>query len=136
MINVVKLTISKTANGYYVEHEADKVVNAYSVKCEAGEWDSLNPSLAGNFETPFIAKGGTEETAGNTDEAKERIAKLEKQLEEAEKAKQELAALKEAAGDVDILKAIEKAKAEAAETTETAESGKNSGSSGRARQNK
>ncbi|MGP1530054.1 MAG: hypothetical protein ACTTI3_06915 [Treponema sp.] len=50
---VIKLTLSKTAAGWYVEHEANGERHSYSVACEAGEWDALNPALAGTFETPF-----------------------------------------------------------------------------------
>ena len=47
----ITLTLYKTANGFYVEHEADNVKNSYAVESEA--WDDLNPALAGTFETPF-----------------------------------------------------------------------------------
>ena len=52
--DVIKLKIMRTANGYYVEHEANGERHGYSVACEAGEWDALNPALAGTFETPFV----------------------------------------------------------------------------------
>lgn len=52
---VIKLTLSKTANGWYAEYEANGEKHGYSVACEAGEWDALNPALAGTFETPFAA---------------------------------------------------------------------------------
>ena len=51
---VIKLTLSKTANGWYAEYEANGERHGYSVACEADEWDALNPALAGTFETPFV----------------------------------------------------------------------------------
>ncbi|MEL3905567.1 MAG: hypothetical protein P1P65_00855 [Treponema sp.] len=131
MGKVITLKIMRTANGYYIEHEADKVINSYAVTCEADEWNALNPARANSFETLFTAKVETEEAAGDAAKAKAKIAELEKQLEESEKAKQELeavntalaekeaalTALQEAAGELDIMRLIENAKAAAAETT-------------------
>lgn len=109
-IKTVKLTIMETANGYYVEHEANNKMNGYAVECEKGEWDRLNPVRAGFFDTMFTAEDNENSTSTN-ETAVAKIAELEAQLEEAEQAKQELATLKEAAGDIDILQAIEKMKA-------------------------
>ena len=74
----ITLRIMKTANGWYVEHEAGDVTNSYAVESEA--WEELNPALAGTFETPFKAPEEHENSA------------------------------EEAAGDIDILQAIESAK--------------------------
>ena len=52
---VIKLTLSKTAVGWYAEYEANGEKHGYPVACEADEWDALNPALAGTFETPFIS---------------------------------------------------------------------------------
>lgn len=57
-MNKITLTIYKTANGFYVEHEADKVKSSYAVECTADEWAKLNPALHG-IETMFAgAKKG------------------------------------------------------------------------------
>jgi len=93
----ITLTLYKTANGFYVEHEADNVKNSYAVESEA--WDDLNPALAGTFETPFKAP-----------EENESVAELEAKIKTLEAAEKELHDLKEAAGDIDILQAIESAK--------------------------
>ena len=93
----ITLTLYKTANGFYVEHEADNVKNSYAVESEA--WDDLNPALAGTFETPFKAP-----------EENESVAELEAKIKTLEAAEKELHDLKEAAGSIDILQAIESAK--------------------------
>ena len=49
----ITLRIMKTANGWYVEHEASDATNSYAVEGDA--WEALNPALAGTFETPFKA---------------------------------------------------------------------------------
>ena len=101
----ITLTLYKTANGFYVEHEADNVKNSYAVDCEAGEWEALNPARVGTFETPFkvaeTSEGGTE---------KPKVAELKAKIKTLEAAEKKLSALKEAAGDIDILQAIENAK--------------------------
>ena len=51
--DVIKLKIMRTANGYYVEYEADKVITSYSVTGKVNDWAALNPALVGIFETPF-----------------------------------------------------------------------------------
>lgn len=99
----ITLTLYKTANGFYVEHEADNVKNSYAVESEA--WDDLNPALAGTFETPFKAP-----------EENESVAELEAKIKTLEAAEKELHDLKEAAGDIDILQAIESAKQAQAQT--------------------
>ena len=99
----ITLTLYKTANGFYVEHESDNVKNSYAVESEA--WDDLNPALAGTFETPFKAP-----------EENESVAELEAKIKTLEAAEKELHDLKEAAGDIDILQAIESAKQAQAQT--------------------
>ena len=99
----ITLTLYKTANGFYVEHEADNVKNSYAVESEA--WDDLNPALAGTFETPFKAP-----------EENESVAELEAKIKTLEAVEKELHDLKEAAGDIDILQAIESAKQAQAQT--------------------
>ena len=93
----ITLTLYKTANGFYVEHEADNVKNSYAVEGDA--WEALNPARAGTFETPFKAP-----------EENESVAELEAKIKTLEAAEKELHDLKEAAGDIDILQAIESAK--------------------------
>lgn len=56
----ITLTIYKTANGFYVEHEADNLKQSYAVECEAGEWERLNPALHG-IETIFSVEEAEEE---------------------------------------------------------------------------
>ena len=107
----ITLRIMKTANGFYVEHEADKVKNGYSVDCESGEWEPLNPALAGIFETPFKAP----EENGNSGE-KPKISELKAKIKTLEAAEKELHDLKEAADGIDILQAIESAKKAQAQT--------------------
>lgn len=51
----------KTANGFYMEHEADRVKSSYAVECGAGDWAKLNPALHG-IETMFT---GTEKEAAS-----------------------------------------------------------------------
>ena len=99
----ITLRIMKTANGWYVEHEAGDATNSYAVESEA--WDDLNPALAGTFETPFKAP-----------EENESVAELEAKIKTLEAAEKELHDLKEAAGDIDILQAIESAKKAQAQT--------------------
>ena len=101
----ITLTLYKTANGFYVEHEADKVKNGYSVDCESGEWEALNPALAGTFETPFKAPEENESGA-----EKPKVSELKAKIKTLEAAEKELRDLKEAAGGIDILQAIESAK--------------------------
>ena len=107
----ITLTLYKTANGFYVEHEADKVKNGYSVDCESGEWEALNPALAGTFETPFKAP---EENESGTQKPK--ISELKAEIKMLKAAEKELRDLKEAAGGIDILQAIESAKKAQAHT--------------------
>jgi hypothetical protein len=107
----ITLTLYKTANGFYVEHEADKVKNGYSVDCESGEWEALNPALAGTFETPFKAP---EENESGTQKPK--ISELKAEIKMLKAAEKELHDLKEAAGGIDILQAIESAKKAQAQT--------------------
>lgn len=99
----ITLTLYKTANGFYVEHEADNVKNSYAVESEA--WDDLNPALAGTFETPFKAPEENENSA-----EKPKVGELKAKIKTLEAAEKELHDLKEAAGDIDILQAIESAK--------------------------
>lgn len=99
----ITLTLYKTANGFYVEHEADNVKNSYAVEGDA--WEALNPARAGTFETPFKAP-----------EENESVAELEAKIKTLEAAEKELHDLKEAAGDIDILQAIESAKKAQAQT--------------------
>lgn len=99
----ITLTLYKTANGFYVEHEADNVKNSYTVEGDA--WEALNPARAGTFETPFKAP-----------EENESVAELEAKIKTLEAAEKELHDLKEAAGDIDILQAIESAKKAQAQT--------------------
>ena len=105
----ITLTLYKTANGFYVEHEADNVKNSYAVESEA--WDDLNPALAGTFETPFKAPEENESGA-----EKPKISELKAKVKTLETAEKELHDLKEAAGGIDILQAIESAKQAAAKT--------------------
>lgn len=57
-MNKITLTIYKTANGFYVEHEADRTKSSYAVECNADDWAKLNPALYG-IETMFTgAKKG------------------------------------------------------------------------------
>lgn len=107
----ITLTLYKTANGFYVEHEADKVKNGYSVDCESGEWEPLNPALAGTFETPFKAPEENESSV-----EKPKISELKAKIKTLEAAEKELHDLKEAAGSIDILQAIESAKKAHAQT--------------------
>lgn len=58
-MNKITLTIYKTANGFYVEHEADRTKSSYAVACNADEWAKLNPALQ-DIETMFT---GTEKEA-------------------------------------------------------------------------
>ena len=111
----ITLTLYKTANGFYVEHEADNVKNSYAV--EGDDWEALNPARVGTFETPFKAaetpEGGSE---------KPKVAELKAKIKMLEASEKELSALKEAAGGIDILQAIESAK-QAAAKTQTPQSG-------------
>ena len=107
----ITLTLYKTANGFYVEHEADKVKNGYSVDCESGEWEPLNPALAGTFETPFKVLEENESGA-----QKPKVRELKAKIKTLEAAEKELHDLKEAAGGIDILQAIESAKKAQAQT--------------------
>lgn len=99
----ITLRIMKTANGWYVEHEAGDVTNSYAVESEA--WEALNPARVGTFETPFKAaetpEGGSE---------KPKVAELKAKITTLEAAEKELHDLKEAADGIDILQAIENAK--------------------------
>lgn len=113
----ITLTLYKTANGFYVEHEADNVKNSYAVDCDANEWEVLNPARVGIFETPFKA---AETPEGGTGTPK--VAKLKEKIKTLEAAEKELSALKEAAGSIDILQAIDSAK-QAVAKTETPQSG-------------
>lgn len=108
MSNNVRLNMMKTANGWYVEHEVDSVVNGYAV--EGDDWGSLNPALVGLFDTPFT---DNEEKENSSD--KSEVTELKVRIKTLEEAEEELTALKEAAGGIDILQAIEAAK-KAAET--------------------
>lgn len=105
----ITLTLYKTANGFYVEHEADNVKNSYAVEGDA--WEALNPARAGTFETPFkeaeTPEGGSE---------KPKVAELKAKIKTLEAAEKELHDLKEAAGGIDILQAIESAKKAQAQT--------------------
>lgn len=105
----ITLTLYKTANGFYVEHEADNVKNSYAVESEA--WEALNPALAGTFETPFKAPEENESGA-----EKPKVGELKAKIKTLEAAEKELHDLKEAAGDIDILQAIESAKKAQAQT--------------------
>lgn len=105
----ITLTLYKTANGFYVEHEADNVKNSYAVESEA--WDDLNPALAGTFETPFKAPEENESSV-----EKPKISELKAKIKTLEAAEKELHDLKEAAGSIDILQAIESAKKAQAHT--------------------
>ena len=99
----ITLRIMKTANGWYVEHEAGDVTNSYAVEGDA--WEALNPALAGTFETPFKAPEENESGA-----EKPKITELKAKIKTLEAAEKELHDLKEAAGGIDILQAIESAK--------------------------
>ena len=99
----ITLRIMKTANGWYVEHEAGDVTNSYAVEGDA--WEELNPALAGTFETPFKAP---EENKSGAEKPK--ITELKAKIKTLEAAEKELHDLKEAAGGIDILQAIESAK--------------------------
>lgn len=99
----ITLTLYKTANGFYVEHEADNVKNSYAVESEA--WEELNPALAGTFETPFKAPEENESGA-----QKPKVSELKAEIKMLKAAEKELHDLKEAAGGIDILQAIESAK--------------------------
>lgn len=119
-VDVITLKIMRTANGYYVEHEADRVINSYSVTCEADEWNGLNPALANSFETPFSAK--TEKAIeGDTDAAKTiseltaKVTALESVNASLTEKAAALTALQEAAGELDIMQLIENAQVAAEE---------------------
>ena len=99
----ITLRIMKTANGWYVEHEAGDVTNSYAVEGDA--WEELKPALAGTFETPFKAPEENESGA-----EKPKITELKAKIKTLEAAEKELHDLKEAAGGIDILQAIESAK--------------------------
>lgn len=105
----ITLRIMKTANGWYVEHEANDITNSYAVESEA--WDDLNPALAGTFETPFKAQEENESGA-----QKPKVSELKAKIKTLEAAEKELHDLKEAAGGIDILQAIESAKKAQAQT--------------------
>ena len=105
----ITLTLYKTANGFYVEHEADNVKNSYAVEGDA--WETLNPALAGTFETPFKAPEENENSA-----QKPKVSELKAKIKTLEAAEKELHDLKEAAGGIDILQAIESAKKAQAQT--------------------
>ena len=105
----ITLRIMKTANGWYVEHEANDITNSYAVEGDA--WDDLNPALAGTFETPF--KVPEENESGGE---KPKISELKAKIKTLEAAEKELRDLKEAAGGIDILQAIESAKKAQAQT--------------------
>ena len=106
----ITLRIMKTANGWYVEHEAGDVTNSYAVEGDA--WDDLNPALAGTFETPFKAQEENESGA-----EKPKVSELKAKIKTLEAAEKELHDLKEAAGGIDILQAIESAKKAQAQAT-------------------
>ena len=99
----ITLRIMKTANGWYVEHEANDITNSYAVEGDA--WETLNPALAGTFETPFKAPEENESSV-----EKPKISELKAKIKTLEAAEKELHDLKEAAGSIDILQAIECAK--------------------------
>ena len=99
----ITLRIMKTANGWYVEHEANDITNSYAVEGDA--WETLNPALAGTFETPFKAPEENESSV-----EKPKISELKAKIKTLEAAEKELHDLKEAAGSIDILQAIESAK--------------------------
>lgn len=105
----ITLRIMKTANGWYVEHEAGDVTNSYAVEGDA--WEELNPALAGTFETPFKVPEENESGA-----EKLKISELKAKINTLETAEKELHDLKEAAGGIDILQAIESAKKAQAQT--------------------
>lgn len=105
----ITLRIMKTANGWYVEHEANDITNSYAVEGDA--WETLNPALAGTFETPFKAPEGNESSV-----EKPKISELKAKIKTLEAAEKELRDLKEAAGSIDILQAIESAKKAQAHT--------------------
>ncbi|MGP1445284.1 MAG: hypothetical protein ACTTI6_05675 [Treponema sp.] len=105
----ITLRIMKTANGWYVEHEASDATNSYAVEGDA--WEALNPALAGTFETPFKAPEENESGA-----QKPKISELKAKIKTLEAAEKELDDLKEAAGGIDILQAIESAKKAQAHT--------------------
>ena len=105
----ITLRIMKTANGWYVEHEASDATNSYAVEGDA--WETLNPALVGTFETPFKAP---EENKNSVEKPK--ISELKAKIKTLEAAEKELHDLKEAAGDIDILQAIESAKKAQAQT--------------------
>ena len=105
----ITLRIMKTANGWYVEHEANGITNSYAVEGDA--WETLNPALAGTFETPFKAPEENESSV-----EKPKISELKAKIKTLEAAEKELRDLKEAAGGIDILQAIESAKKAQAHT--------------------
>lgn len=105
----ITLRIMKTANGWYVEHEANDITNSYAVEGDA--WETLNPALAGTFETPFKAPEENESSV-----EKPKISELKAKIKTLEAAEKELHDLKEAAGSIDILQAIESAKKAQAHT--------------------
>ena len=106
----ITLRIMKTANGWYVEHEASDATNSYAVEGDA--WEALNPALAGTFETPFKVLEENESGA-----QKPKVSELKAKIKMLEAAEKELRDLKEAAGGIDILQAIESAKKAQAQTT-------------------
>ena len=105
----ITLRIMKTANGWYVEHEASDATNSYAVEGDA--WEALNPALAGTFETPFKVPEENESGA-----QKPKVSELKAKIKTLEAAEKELDNLKEAAGGIDILQAIESAKKAQAHT--------------------
>ena len=105
----ITLRIMKTANGWYVEHEAGDATNSYAVEGDA--WEALNPALAGTFETPFKVPEENESGA-----QKPKVSELKAKIKTLEAAEKELHDLKEVAGDIDILQAIESAKKAQAQT--------------------
>ena len=105
----ITLRIMKTANGWYVEHEASDAKNSYAVEGDA--WEALNPALAGTFETPFKVPEENESGA-----QKPKVSELKAKIKTLEAAEKELDNLKEAAGGIDILQAIESAKKAQAQT--------------------
>ena len=105
----ITLRIMKTANGWYVEHEASDATNSYAVEGDA--WEALNPALAGTFETPFKVPEENESGA-----EKPKVGELKAKITTLEAAEKELHDLKEAAGGIDILQAIESAKKAQAHT--------------------
>lgn len=135
--DVIKLKIMRTANGYYVEHEADKVITSYSVTGKANDWAALNPALAGSFETPFTAEtvkptmpAASTDDAKTIDELTAKITALEAEnqalleKEAARTAQQEAAAQNEGETASTEMSRIDKSEKEAGKSSKSSKKSK------------